>query len=137
MRKAVLIIALASIPAMAQADPVSDDRFQIEKSGDSYIRLDRQTGTISTCTMSGPDLDCRASADERAALQAVIDRLSGEVERLKTGTAETASGASISKDGKELTLKLPSESEIKQVVAFFQDMLQRAVDAVKDLVNKA
>ncbi|BCJ91887.1 hypothetical protein IZ6_26220 [Terrihabitans soli] len=136
MRTALFAIALASLPAFAQAaEPQSDDRFQIEKSGDNYIRLDRKTGTMSTCTLSGADLDCRASADERAALQAEIDRLSGEVERLKAGTPETASGASISKDGKELTLKLPSEAEIKQVVAFFEDMLQRMVNAVKDLAN--
>lgn len=137
MRTALLVIALASFPAFAQADPVSDDRFQIEKSGDNFIRLDRQTGAISTCTLSGKDLDCRTSADERAALQTEIDRLSAEVDRLKTGSPEVSSGAQISKDGKELTLKLPSEAEIKQVVAFFEDMVQRAVDAVKDLVNKA
>lgn len=135
MRTALFVIALALLPALAQAEPVSDDRFQIEKSGDAYIRLDRQTGAISTCTLSGQDLDCRSSADERAALQAEIDRLSAEVESLKSGTPEATAGASMSKDGKQLTLKLPSEAEIKQVVAFFEDMVQRVVNAVKDLAN--
>lgn len=135
MRTALFVIALAALPVLAQAEPVSDDRFQIEKSGDGYIRLDRQTGAISTCTLSGQDLDCRMSADERAALQAEIDRLAAEVEQLKAGTPEATAGASMSKDGKQLTLKLPSEAEIKQVVAFFEDMVQRVVNAVKDLAN--
>jgi hypothetical protein len=135
MRKAIFVLALISVPAFAQAEPSSDARFQIEKSGDAYIRLDRTTGVISTCTLSGTQLDCRASADERAALQAEIDRLSAEVEQLKAASPETASGASISKDGKELTLKLPSEADIKQVVAFFESMVQRIVDAVKELAS--
>jgi uncharacterized small protein (DUF1192 family) len=135
MRTALFAIALASLPALAQAEPVSDDRFQIEKSGDAYIRLDRQTGTMSTCTLIGNDLDCRASADERAALQAEIDRLSAEVEQLKAGAPDSAANTSISKEGKQLTLKLPSEAEIKEVVAFFEAWVQRVVDAVKDLAN--
>jgi hypothetical protein len=135
MRTALFVIALASFPVVAQAEPVSDDRFQIEKSGDAYIRLDRQTGTMSTCTLSGTNLDCRASADERAALQAEIDRLATEVDRLKAQTPEATAGASVSKDGKQLTLKLPSEAEIRDVVAFFENMVQRMVNAVKELAN--
>jgi uncharacterized small protein (DUF1192 family) len=135
MRTALFVIALASLPVLAQAEPVSDDRFQIEKSGDTYIRLDRQTGAISTCTLSGSELDCRSSADERAALQAEIDRLSAEVEQLKAGTPDATAGASLSQDGKQLTLKLPSEADIKQVVAFFEDIVQRMVNAVKELAG--
>jgi hypothetical protein len=138
MRRALIALALITLPAaaFAQSDaPVSDSRFQIEKSGDAFIRLDRTTGTISTCSLAGKDLDCRASADERAALQAEIDRLSAEVDQLKGGAPVTTSGAQISKDGKELTLKLPTEAEIRQVVAFFEDMVQRVVDAVKDLTK--
>jgi hypothetical protein len=138
MRRALIALAFAALPAAAfaqTAEPVSDSRFQIEKSGDGYIRLDRQTGTISTCSLAGTDLDCRASADERAALQAEIDRLATEVDQLKAGAPAATAGAQISKDGKELTLKLPTEAEIRQVVAFFEDMVQRVVDAVKDLTK--
>ena len=137
MRQTFAILALALLPAttLAQAAPdptASDDRFQIERSGEAFIRLDRKTGAISTCTLEGAALDCRASADERAALQTEIDRLATEVEALKTGnTAETG----ISKDGKQLTLKLPSEAEIKEVASFFEDMLRRFVAAVKNLAS--
>jgi hypothetical protein len=139
MRKALFVLALMSVPALtavsAQAQTASDDRFQIEKSGDNYIRLDRKSGAISTCTLAGSTLDCRASADERAALQTEIDRLSAEVEQLKAAGPDTVSGTGISKDGKELTLKLPTEAEIKEVVSFFETMVQRMVDAVKNLAT--
>ena len=130
-----LAFALLSTSALAQTESASDARFQIERSGDAFIRLDRQTGAVSTCVLSNGELDCRSSADERAALQAEIDRLSEEVEQLKSGSVEAKTG--FSKDGKELTLKLPTEAEIKQVVAFFEDMVRRVVDAVKDLARDA
>lgn len=143
MRQLIFAAALAvpglafaqTAPEPAAPDPtVSDDRFQIEREGDVYIRLDKKTGTISTCSLEGDQLDCRLSADERAALQAEIDRLAAEVEQLKTGEGgEPKTG--LSKDGKELTLKLPSEAEIQEFVDYFEDMLRRLVDAVKSLGN--
>jgi hypothetical protein len=137
----IFILALALLPAAAQAQTaadssLSDNRFQLERQGDNIVRLDKKTGAISTCTESGGTLDCRMSADERAALQAEIDRLATEVETLKTGTV-SAEGPStgLSKDGKELTLKLPTEAEVKEALIFLEDMFNRAVSAVRDLVN--
>jgi hypothetical protein len=140
MRPTFALLALALLPAatLAQAasDPTaSDDRFQIERKGETFIRLDRKTGAISTCTLEGAALDCRASADERAALQAEIDRLATENEALKSATTAGTAETGITKDGKQLTLKLPSEAEIKEVASFFEDMLRRFVAAVKDLAN--
>ena len=136
----ILFASIVLFPAAAFAqtapDPaVSDDRFQIERQGGQLIRLDKKTGAMSTCTLEGGALDCRAGADERAALQAEIERLSEELEQARTAQAGNAPSTEISKDGKELTLKLPSESEIKSVVAFFEDMLRRFVAAVRDLAN--
>lgn len=138
MRHLILAASLI-LPGMAFAqtapDPtVSDDRFQIERDGDLYIRLDKKTGAISTCSLAGDQLDCRMGADERAALQAEIDRLATEVEQLKGGEG-TDPKTGLSKDGKELTLKLPSEAEIKEFVAYFEDMLRRFMDAVKSFTS--
>jgi seryl-tRNA synthetase len=135
------ILALALLPAAAQAQTatdssLSDNRFEIERQGDSIIRLDTKTGAISTCTESGSTLDCKMSADERAALEAEIDRLATEVEALKTRTASAqAPSTGLSDDGKELTLKLPTEAEVKEALTFLENMFNRAVSAVRDLVN--
>lgn len=141
MRPTLVALALAMVPmsALAQstatweADP---DRFQMERQGETIIRLDRRNGAISTCSQSAGTLDCRASADERAALQDEIDRLAAEVDRLKSQLAGTPGrGAGVSKDGKELTLKLPSEEEIQGILGYLQDMARRVVDAVRNLAG--
>jgi hypothetical protein len=138
--RAILFASLfAVLPAAAWAQiadsAASDDRFQIERQGDNVIRLDKKTGTISTCTPDGATLDCRASADERAALQAEIDRLAAEVESLKTVSSADGPETGISKDGKELTLKLPTEAEVRDAMTFLEDMFRRFVDAVRDFAN--
>lgn len=127
------VLPLTAIAAAQAPEPASDDRFQIERQGDAFIRLDRRSGAISTCTLEGGQFDCRMSADERAALQAEIDRLAEEVEHLRTAEAEPKAG--ISKNGKEIKLKLPSDEEIKGVVAYLQGMLDRAIAALKDLAG--
>lgn len=141
MRHILFAAAIALLPnaAFAQSAPdptVSDDRFQIEREGDRFIRLDKKTGAMSVCTLENSTLDCRAGADERAALAAEIERLSEELERVRTAQADGgAPSTGISKDGKELTLKLPSESEIQDAVSFLEDMFRRFVEAVKDFAN--
>jgi hypothetical protein len=125
---AALALSAVSFPALAQDG--ADARFQLERRGDNIIRLDRRTGTISTCTERNGSLDCRASADERAALQDEIDRLAAEVDRLKGGDGNSANS-----DGKSVTLKLPSEQEINGALDFLREWGQRAVDAVRALIN--
>jgi hypothetical protein len=141
MRHILFTAALALLPsagfAQSAPDPtVSDDRFQIERQGDQFVRLDKKTGAMSVCTLENSALDCRAGADERAALSAEIERLSKELEQVRTAQAgDNAPSTGISKDGKELTLKLPTESEIKDVVAYLEDIFRRFVEAVKDFAN--
>ena len=45
---------------------------------DGFLRLDTQSGQVSLCTITAGQAQCRASADERAALEAEIDRLAKE-----------------------------------------------------------
>lgn len=131
------LVALAPAAALAQSaePPVSDDRFQIERQGDAFIRLDKKTGTVSTCTLDGGSFDCRMSADERAALQAEIERLASENEQLKTASGQPDTG--VAKGGKELTIKLPTEAEIKNAISYIEEMLRQLVDAVKSLGQSA
>ena len=136
----VLLFTLALLPVAAQAQTanessLSDNRFQIERQGDSIIRLDKKTGAISTCTETAGTLDCKMSADERAALQAEIDRLATELESIKTASSDAAPSTGISKDGKEITLKLPTETEVQEALGFLEAMFRRFVEAVKDFAN--
>lgn len=57
-----------------------DSRFEIEKTENGYLRLDRSTGAMSLCTRRDGQLICRMAADERSALMDEISRLAREVE---------------------------------------------------------
>jgi hypothetical protein len=139
MPYALFVALLSLVPGAAMAQsaqpPVSDDRFQIERQGDAFIRLDKKTGTVSTCTLENGSFDCRMSADERAALQAEIERLASENEQMKTASGQPETG--VAKGGKELTIKLPTEAEIKGAISYIEEMLRRLVDAVKSLGQSA
>lgn len=88
--------ALAAVPALAQdvtpssPSPPSDagdanGRFAMTPVADGFLRLDTRTGQVSLCVVAAGQPQCRAGADERAALEAEIDRLAKENARLKSG----------------------------------------------------
>lgn len=129
----ILVLSLCASGSFAQTSPdpvASDDRFQIERQGDQIIRLDRKTGAISTCTLKDEQLDCRSSADERAALNAEIERLEAELAALRDGSAKGEEA-----DNRTLTLKLPSEQDMREVAAFLETMFNRFISAVKNLAD--
>jgi hypothetical protein len=73
---------LVPVPAPSDAAD-ANGRFTMTPVADGFLRLDTRTGQVSLCTTSGGQPQCRAGADERAALEAEIDRLAKENARLK------------------------------------------------------
>src|SRR5450755_1328058 len=86
---AVAIACSAGIgAATAESMPDSENgRYALSPVTDGVIRLDTRTGTVSTCTNSGPGWACYAVPDERAALDAEIGRLQADNEKLKAEIA--------------------------------------------------
>lgn len=126
---AAVIAAGATGTAMAQAPDTSEGRFQLERQGEGFVRLDRQSGLTSYCVERDGRLSCRAGEDERAALQEEIDRLAARVDELE-GRPAAERGE---KDDRSITLRLPSEQEVNQVLGFFEDMARRFVDMVRGI----
>jgi hypothetical protein len=58
-----------------------------------FLRLDTRTGQTSLCTVSRDQAQCRAGADERAAMEAEIARLTQENAALKAGASAPPSSA--------------------------------------------
>ena len=62
-----------------------------------FLRLDKETGAVSFCTVDAGLSVCRVSADERAALENEIARLRRDNAELKAARGPNAPGAAISK----------------------------------------
>ena len=75
------MLALSSLPAVAQN--ASADRYSLEKSETGFVRLDRQTGTVTLCKEIDGSLTCRMAADERAAYDEDLARLEKRVDLLE------------------------------------------------------
>jgi hypothetical protein len=70
--------------ALAGAMPETENgRYALSPAGDSMLRLDTRTGTISTCSNSGAGWACYTVPDERAAMDTEIGRLQADNEKLK------------------------------------------------------
>ena len=92
-----IAFAVGGAPARAEAPAApaepgdsANGRFAMTPVADGFLRLDTRTGQTSLCTVSSGQVQCRAGADERAALQAEIDRLAKENAGLKAAAPSTA-----------------------------------------------
>lgn len=116
-------LALFAIPAIAQ----DDARYQMEKTADGFIRLDKQTGDMSICKEQAGQLVCRASADDKASLADEIGRIDGRLAKIEEKlTAMEKSGIS-SGDG------MPTDEEFEKTMGYMEKFFRRFMGVVKDL----
>ncbi|MBB4567398.1 hypothetical protein [Rhizobium leucaenae] len=114
---------LLSTPGRAaEPDPA---RFQLERSGDHFVRLDKQTGAMSICEDQNGNLVCRMAADERAAYENELDRLADRVSKLEKAVA--ASGVS----------NLPSDADIDRTLGIMQKFMRGFMGMAKEFQKEA
>ncbi|MFT4003229.1 MAG: hypothetical protein QM684_23615 [Rhizobium sp.] len=113
---------LLSLPAAAAEQDTA--RFQLERSGDHFIRLDRQTGAMSICQDQGGNLVCRMAADERSAYDDELDRLADRVTKLeKTVAANKGSD-------------LPSDADVDRTLGIMQKFMRGFMGMAKEFQNE-
>lgn len=124
---------LLAAPAMAQ-----EERYQLIETANGIVRLDVETGAISTCTRSETgSLVCRLAADERASLIEEIERLEAENAQLRQGiTGRTEDDLAQREQPQEddWTSYLPSREQVEDAI---QTLGQVARDAGESLANAA
>lgn len=118
---AIAVIMIAA-PASAQAQP----RFTLHPTEQGFVRLDGETGMVSECRREGEALRCRAAPDERAALQAEIDRLAEENARLRAGLSAGEAGAPPDQ-------ALPDEAEFERALDMMERFMRRFRDVAESL----
>ncbi|MFP3542928.1 hypothetical protein SB748_05550 [Rhizobium sp. SIMBA_035] len=117
MKTIAIGLAALLIPAALSAAEPDASRFQLERSGDHFIRLDKQTGAMSLCEEKEGSLVCRMAADERAAYEDELDRLSERVGAL---------------ENKSIVNKaLPSDAEIDRSISIMERMMKSFMGVVK------
>ncbi|MFS8115652.1 hypothetical protein QD460_28355 [Rhizobium jaguaris] len=100
-------------------------RFQLERSGDHFIRLDKQTGAMSICQDQNGNLVCRMAADERAAYEDELDRLSERVSKLEKAGASNGGPS------------LPSDADIDRTLSIMQKFMRGFMGMAKEFQNEA
>ena len=120
-----LSLALALPAASAHAQTAESSRFQLERTENGFVRLDRETGAMSLCREEGGSLACRMAADERAAYEKELDLLGERVtaleKRLDTQPASKA---------------LPGEAEIEQSLSIMERFMRRFMEIIQDFTTE-
>ncbi|MFY9655964.1 MAG: hypothetical protein WAK01_05155 [Methylocystis sp.] len=121
--------ALAAPSAFAQATnpPLAEapvERFSMTPADGGFLRLDKQTGAVSFCTVEGGASVCRAGPDERATLEK-------EVAQLKRENAELKAGRELSRDQSGAS-PLPKEEEFERALSFAERFIRRMVPVLKE-----
>ncbi|MBB5575042.1 MULTISPECIES: hypothetical protein [Rhizobium] len=115
-------LLLATPGYAAEPDPT---RFQLERSGDHFVRLDKQTGAMSICQDQNGNLVCRMAADERAAYENELDRLSERVSKLEK-TVASSSGSN-----------LPSDADIDRTLGIMEKFMRGFMGMAKEFQKEA
>ena len=129
MRTAPLIAMLCctATTALAADATAPAGRYTLTPSASGYIRLDTQTGQVSDCTGTPGALICKSSPDERAAMQAEIDRLQKQVDELKAA----APGEFTSNPSPQLNI--PSDKDVDKAFNFMERMVKRFKGLIQEM----
>ena len=122
MKNITLSLVAILIPLAASAAEPDASRFQLERSGDHFVRLDRQTGAMSLCEEKDGALVCRMAADERAAYESELDRLSDRVTALENKSI--------------VNTALPSDAEIDRSIGIMERWMRSFMGIVKEFQSE-
>jgi hypothetical protein len=118
MKTIAISLAAILLPLGVLAAEPDATRFQLERNGDHFVRLDRQTGAMSLCEEKDGSLVCRMAADERAAYDDELDRLSNRVTAL---------------ENKNIANKvLPTDAEVDRSISIMERMMKSFMGMVKE-----
>ncbi len=98
-------------------------RYQMERNGDGFVRLDTETGEMSLCRETEGTLTCRMGADERRAFEDELQRLEQRVAALE---AKTPSGIA----------KAPTDEEIDRSIGIMERFMRSFFGLVQEFEEK-
>lgn len=125
----VFVASSLAAPTRAEdpAPPAAElGRYAMTPTEGGFLRLDTQTGSVSFCTVKDGLSLCRAGADEKAALEAEVSRLSRENADLRARLSSAPAAQPKSSSG------LPSEEEFERTLSFTERFLRRILKVFRE-----
>ena len=98
-------------------------RYTMTPTEGGFLRLDTQAGSVSFCTVKDGLSLCRASADEKAALEAEVSRLRRENAELRSKLSDAPTEGSSG---------VPSEEEFERTLSFTERFLRRMMKVLRE-----
>jgi len=124
MRAMLIFVALCcfAAPAGAQSSaaepPASENgRYAMTPAPGGFLRLDTRTGATSLCQVENGAARCAAAAEDRSALQAEVDRLARENERLRGASPNGA---------------LPSADDFNRAMDYAEKFMRRMMRLMRE-----
>ena len=118
MRARLVFVALMLAAPAAFADDATPDpgRFSMTPTANGFLRLDKQTGAVSLCSVNGTSAECRAAADDRVALVDEIDRLARRNAELEKSQSRGA---------------LPSREDMGKALDYAEQFMRRMMRVMR------
>lgn len=126
---AALIGLTAPNLARAEAPGViapEGERFALTPMDGGFVRMNKETGALSYCSVKEGVTVCRLGAEERAALEAEIERLRKENAALKARAEASPARPNVS----------PSEEEFERALSFTERFLRRIMRLFREEAPK-
>lgn len=124
MSLAALVVAGGPLAASAQ----ESDRYALEKSGDGFVRMDRQSGEMAYCTVSGDGLACKPATEGEAVPAADIARLQEAIAALDRRMVKLENSLA-----QRLESSLPTDEDFEKTLGYMERFLRSFMGVVKDL----
>ncbi len=127
-RLALATVAVAALGlTLAQAQDATE-RYTLEKTDQGYIRMDKSTGEMSVCEITGNQMVCRMGADDRKAFESELDTLTTRIDALEKKVVALEAAPPASAAG-----RLPDDAEMEQTFTFMEKFFRRFMGIAKDL----
>lgn len=126
---AVPALALAGLGAVSAAAQERSGRYTMSPIDGGFVRLDTETGAMSTCSRRDSKWICEPMGDEGQSLRAELDRLRAENRRLEALAGIPPTPGEVDPPGKRL--ELPSEEDVDKAFDYVERLFRKFRDRIK------
>jgi hypothetical protein len=123
-RASISLFAILIVPQAALSQDTV--RYELEKTSDGYVRMDKSTGEMSICKEANGQLVCRIAADERATYDENLASLTKRVEALEQKLATSDGSLPKSQNA------MPSEEEFDKTLSMMERFMRRFMGVVRE-----